>query len=210
MGWLIALGILLLIGMIPLGASVNYDAEGPLVRLIAGPVRLQVYPTKKKPDQKKKTDDPKKKTENTKQKAAPKPKESKQPKPDNGGSWQDFLPLVEVGLDALGDLRRKLRVNHLKLHLTMAGDDPCDLAVNYGRLNAALAALLARLDALFVIKRQDVHINCDFVADQTTVTARLDLTLTVGRLLSLALRHGLRALTTYSKIKKHQEGGANL
>ena len=48
MGWLIALGILILLAILPLGASVIYDDQGPLIRLILGPIRLKLFPKKKK------------------------------------------------------------------------------------------------------------------------------------------------------------------
>ena len=208
MGWLIFLAILVLLAILPLGASVLYDADGPRVRIVAGPVKIQVFPMKKKP----KKDKPKKeKPKKESKKPAQAGEEQKPfPKPKTGGSWTDFLPLVQVALDLLNDLRRKLRVNELKLHLTMAGDDPCDLAINYGRMNASLAALIAQLERVLVIKKRDVHIDCDFTASETVILARLDLTITLGRILSIAVRYGVRGLTTFLKIKKQREGGADL
>ena len=210
MGWYITLAILFLLAILPLGASVLYDAEGVRVRVVAGPLKLQVFPMKKKPKKDKQKKDKPKKEKKKKpvhepgEPGAPKPKEKK------GGSWKDFLPLVRVALDLLNDLRRKLRVDHLKLHLTMAADDPCDLAVNYGRMNAALAGLLSQLERFLVIKKRDVHVDCDFTASETVILARLDLTITLGRILSIAVVYGIRALMTYLKIKKQREGGADL
>ena len=204
MGWIIALLILFLLAILPLGASVLYDEDGPRVRIVAGPVKIQVFPMKKTKKEK-----PKKEA---KKKPAPKDKGAKKPapKPKSGGSWTDFLPLVRVALDLLNDLRRKLRVNELKLHLTMAADDPCDLAVNYGRMNASLAGLLSQLERFLVIKKRDIHVDCDFTASETVILARLDLTITLGRILSIAVVYGIRALMTYLKIKKQREGGADL
>ena len=48
MGWLITLGILILLAILPLGVSVRYDAMGPLVRLIVGPGKITLYPRPKK------------------------------------------------------------------------------------------------------------------------------------------------------------------
>ena len=208
MGWLIFLAILVLLAILPLGASVLYDADGPRVRIVAGPVKIQVFPMKKKP----KKDKPKKEKPKKEQKKPAQAGEEQKPfpKPKTGGSWTDFLPLVQVVLDLLNDLRRKLRVNHLLLHLTMAGDDPCDLAVNYGRMNASLAALIAQLERVLVIQKRDVHVDCDFTANETVILARLDLTITLGRILSIAVRHGVRGLMTFLKIKKQREGGADL
>lgn len=206
MGWWIFFGILLLLAVLPLGVSVIYDADGLLVRVIAGPVKIQVFPLKKKKPQKEKPEKEPKPKEETPQE----PKKEAKPAEKKGGSLTDFLPLVRVALDFLGDFRRKLRVGWLKLHLTMAADDPCDLAVNYGRANAAMAGLLSQLDRMLVIKKQDVHINCDFAADETVILARLDITITLGRIVSLAVWYGIRALKTFLNIKKQREGGANL
>ena len=203
MGWLIALAVLILLALLPLGASVVYDEDGPRAWILLGCLKLPVFPRKKKPrkEQQKKQKKPKK-TASSEKKPFPKPK--------TGGSWTDFLPLARVALDLLNDLRCKLRVNHLKLHLTMAGDDPCDLAVNYGRMNASLAALIAQLERFLVIKKRDVHVDCDFTASETVILARLDLTITLGRILAIAVRYGVRGLTTFLKIKKQREGGADL
>lgn len=205
MGWIIALLILFLLAILPLGASVLYDEDGPRVRIVAGPVKIQVFPMKKKA----KKDKPKKEAKKKPAKAE-KPAKKPAPKPKSGGSWTDFLPLVRIGLDLLNDFRRKLRVNELKLHLTMAGDDPCDLAVNYGRMNASLAALIAQLERFLVIQKRDVHIDCDFAASETVILARLDLTITLGRILSIAAVYGVRGLKTFLNIKKQREGGADL
>ena len=201
MGWLVALLILFLLAILPLGASVLYDEDGPRVRILAGPVKIQVFPMKKKA----KKDKPKKESKKKPAKGAKSEAKSK-----SGGSWTDFLPLVRIALDLLNDFRRKLRVNELKLHLTMAGDDPCDLAVNYGRMNASLAALIAQLERFLVIKKRDVHIDCDFAADETVILARLDLTITLGRILSIAAVYGVKGLITFLNIKKQREGGADL
>ena len=201
MGWLVALLILFLLAILPLGASVLYDEDGPRVRILAGPVKIQVFHMKKKA----KKDKPKKESKKKPAKGA-----KSEAKPKSGGAWTDFLPRVRISLDLLYDFRRKLRVIVLMLHLTMAGDDPCDLAVNYGRMNASLAALIAQLERFLVIKKRDVHIDCDFAADETVILARLDLPITLGRILSIAAVYGVKGLKTFLNIKKQREGGADL
>lgn len=204
MGWLIALGVLLLLGALPMGVRVRYDADGPLVRLLAGPVKLTLYPRK--------TAGKKKKTE---KKRAPAPSANPAPKPEKkekkakGGSWRDFIPLVKTALAFLGDFRRKLRINHLYCRLILAGDDPCDLAVHYGEGWAALGNLLAVLEKTFVIQKRDVELECDFQADETIINFRADVTIRLGRLLWLLLRYGLRALKQYLTLRKTRKGGMN-
>ena len=48
MGWWIALGVVFLLGILPLGVSARYSGEGPLLRVVIGPVRLTLFPRKKK------------------------------------------------------------------------------------------------------------------------------------------------------------------
>ena len=210
MGWLIALGIIVLLAILPLGASVKYNADGPLVKIIAGPIRFTVFPMKKKEKK------PKEEKEKKQKKAEPEPvaqetgktAQKQEEKKEKGGSLLDFLPLVQVALDLLGDFRRKLRLNRLELKLIMAGDDPCDLAVNYGRAWAAVGNLFPLLERAFVIKKRDIEVECDFTASETLVIARLDITITLGRLIALAVRYGIRALRESLKIMKLGKGGA--
>ena len=54
MGWLIALGLLTLIAIIPIGVSALYDEDGPRVSVIAGPVRLSVFLLRRKRRRKRK------------------------------------------------------------------------------------------------------------------------------------------------------------
>jgi len=218
-GWLIFLGFVFLIGIIPLGATVAYDAEGFRAGLILGPVKLQLFPKPKK-ESKTKKQEPEQKTKEEpaaqQQEQLPEGKPEGAPekdlgKPRDGGSLLDFLPLLDVAVDMLASLVGRLRVNYLQLRLTLAGDDPCDLAVNYGRAQAAGAALLAKLNEWLVIQKQDVGIACDFTADETKIIARLDLTITIGRALTWAVAYGVRGLITFLKIKKQREkGGAAL
>ena len=74
MGWLIALGIVVLLAILPLGASVKYDADGLLVKLIAGPVKITLFPRPKKPQKEKKPKEPKKTPEKKENPAPAAPK----------------------------------------------------------------------------------------------------------------------------------------
>lgn len=226
MGWLIALGIVTLLAVLPLGVSVKYDEDGVLLKLIIGPVKITLFPRPKK-DQK-----PKKKKEKTKEKteeqkedpnekpaeppapeAAPQPSgkkpEDKPGEKKSGGSVTDFLPLVKTALDMLGAFRRRLRLNVLELKLIMAADDPCDLAVNYGRAWAAVGNFLPQLEKVFVIKKRNIEVECDFLAAETKIIARLDLTITLGRILATVVVYGVRALIQFLKINKKRKGGAS-
>lgn len=207
MGWLIALGILVLLAITPVGVHARYNSDGILLRAIAGPVKITLLPRKKKEKKRESTEKP------VKPKKEKVPKQKKKPdKPadnqEKGGSVTDFLPLLQLVFDFLGEFRRKLRVNRLELKLVLAGGDPCNLAVNYGKAWAAVGNLMPQLERFFVIRKRDVEVECDFTAGQTLIIARLDLTITIGRLLSMAVRYGIRAVREYLKIINKRKGGA--
>lgn len=196
MGWLITLAIVILILFCPIGVSARYDRNGAVVKVIAGPVRLQVFPRKKKIEEKQAPQTP-----------AQEKAEARQEK-QQGGSLSDFLPMVRFVFDFLGDLRRKLLVKKLELKVTLAADDPSDLAVNYGRACGALASLEPQLSRFFTIRKKDLDVECDFTADKTTVFAAVDITITIRRIFSLGLCHGVKILREYLRITKLRKGGA--
>lgn len=215
MGWLITCGILTLLAVLPLGVRIRYDGAGPLVRVILGPVKITVFPRPKKEKKARKEKEQEKEIEEQVRPEKedlpqpPQPPKEKTPQTEKkGGSLKDFLPFVKLGLDFLGDFRRKLRLDDLYLRLILASSDPCDLAVNYGKTWAAVGNLMPALEKWFVIKKRDVEVQCDFTASETRVIARLDITMTLGRLVSLVAVYAVRGLKEFLHFKKIRKGGA--
>lgn len=210
MGWLAALAVLTALSLIPVGASLRYQGEEFLLKIRVAFLTFSLSSKngEKEKKEKKPQKEPLKQTEpKTAGKGSPNPpaqKKKKQRRP-----LSDYMPFVRLGLDFLGSLRRKLRIEKLWLKIVLAGDDPCDLAVNYGKVWGGLSALMASLNQVLVIKDQNVDVQCDFVAEKTTVSARLDLTITIGKLLALALGYGARALKELLIFKK-RKGGATI
>ena len=192
-----------MLAILPLGATVRYNAEGLALKVIAGPIRIPILPAKKKDAEPKQKKEKKVKTEK------PEKKSTEPKKKEQGGPITDFLPLVKTALDLLNSFRKKLRIHHLQLKLIMAADDPCDLAIHYGRANAALGNLWPMLERCFVIKKRDVQIECDFESSQTVMIARADITITLGRLLAVVVFYGLRALKQFISINNKRKGGAS-
>lgn len=197
MAWLIAIGILVLIAILPVGVRLVYHKEGAFCSLLFGWIKIRLFPKDKKVKEHKKT-----------KKSKKKPSDSKE-KTQESGNWRDFVPLVKIGIEFLGKLRRKIRVKYLELDLAMAGDDPCDLALNYGRAWAGVGNVMPLLEQAFVIKKRNIRIQCDFTTDETKVSARLDVTITVGRAVCLAVKYGFKAIREYFKIMKLRKGGAD-
>lgn len=197
MGWLIAVGVLILIGLIPVGLCGSYCSNGAQLYLYIGPVHINLYPSRKKD----------KKT-GAQIKAGGSTKEQGKVQSDAGGKLSDFLPVAKTVFNFFGALIKKIKVKKLVLKLILGGSDPCDLSVNYGRTCAAVANLQPNLDRLFIIRKKDISVNCDFTADESVVTACLDITICLARLFGLVCRYGLRAIKQYLTIYNKRKGGA--
>ena len=209
MGLWIAAAVVLALAVLPLGARIRYNEAGLSLRVIAGFVKIAVFPRKKGKKQK-----PKENKRGKSKTPAPSKAEAQPPQPpkaqpepaEKGGSLTRFIPLVKLGLRFLGDFRRKLRLDNLYLRLILAGDDPCDLAVNYGRAWAAVGNLMPQLERLFVIKKRDIQVECDFTSEEIRIIAHIDITITLGRLLVLAVYYGVGVLRELLSMKRKGGG----
>ena len=199
-GWAvfgIVLAVFVLIGCIPVGVDASYRENGLALRLKIGLFKLQVLPAKEK----KKKPKPK-----AKKPVANKP-DAKPEKPKKPGSMpkltlSDILALADLACDTLGNLRRKLRVEVLVLHVTLDGSDPAKAAMLYGRVWAALGALTPKLEQLFVIKKRDIQPILDYNEKEMKLDAQLVLTITIGRAICLVLRALVRFLKLWLNKKK--------
>lgn len=201
MSWIITIAAIILLAVLPVGIRAVYNSSGAVAHLIVGPVRIKIYPGRK-------TTAGRNKRRGAKASENDDFESKKSGNKRKGGKLSDFLSVLQFIFEFLSDFRRKLRVNRLELKLILCGDDPCDLSVNYGRAWAALGGLMPQLERLFVIKKRNLEVECDFTSADTLIEARIDMTITVGKLLSIVGYHGVRGLRKYYKLLKEMKGGA--
>lgn len=189
----ILLGLLFLVLLLPMGLRVRYSAAGLGLALVIGPVRLRLLPRKEGRPKR-----PKEKQEKKKEpQEAPKPAADQPGQKKKGGDVGKLFAYVPVALDLLEAVRRSLVVRNLELLVNLAGDDPCDLAVSYGRAWAAIGNMLPILERSFHIRRRDVQVFCDFTAEKTEVYADLEIVAAPARLIAVFCRYGFRMLKIY-------------
>ena len=202
-GWIIALTVIILIAVIPLGITAAYQDGQPLVKVFAGPVRITLLPKKEKADKKKKKEkhaaDSKNGTAESKKKSSASPEKAKKKI-----SLNQIKMLLGLALKLLDDLRKKIRVTELKFHLILSGEDPADVALNYGRVWELMGNLWPRAEHAFSIKKQDIKIACDFEAEKTKAEAKITVNLLFGRLVVLAVRYGFRLLKEMLRLKQEK------
>lgn len=195
MGWLIFVLCLLLLLLMPLKLFVRYNGN-LRAWLTFGPVTINLYPKKRSPG--------KKRASQKKNGFESHEEVKKQKKSDK----ESVVAIIKLILDFLNDFRTKLRIDDLQLRIILADEDPCDLSVNYGRSWAALGSFYPQLERFFVIKKRQVEIECDYTAEETVINASADLTITVGRILTLGVYHGFKLLRKYLIFMKKSKDGA--
>lgn len=201
MGWLIALGIIILLAILPLGVRILYNAEGLFVWICIGPIKLLWFP-----DTEEKDEEEKEKTKKTIYMAAGKQRKVNTEN-KTGGLLTDFIDIVKAYLMLLRLLRPKVRIKRLEMNLVMASDDPCDLAVNYGKAWAIVGNLIPLLESALVIKKRDIQVGCDFEASQTRIYARADIKIMLYRLIGVVFTYVYRLVKQYSNVKNSGKDG---
>ena len=197
---LIVLLVFWLISLIRVGGRVRYGEAGLFVFVLAGPLKIQVLPGKPKEEKPKKKEKPKKEK---------KPKEKK-PKPEGRpGTLSRLMELLPVVGEVCGALKRKIRIDELKLELIWGGSDPAAIAIGYGQANAALGMLWPLIDHNFKVKRHSFQIGMDYGRTQPAVELEAALTFTVGQIVALGVHYGVKALIIWIRsgkpIKKRPE-----
>lgn len=188
LGCLLALVALLL--SVRVGVLVVYGAEGLRVQVRAGWFRFTVVPAPKK--QPKKSSKPKKQKKQKKQKKSAGPSEKKDAGgslPKQGGSLSGLLSLLPAVLEALGGLCRRIRIEQLQVHYTIAGQpDPARAALQYGALSLGGDAVCLLLEQHLEVRDRDVSGAVDFTSESSAVALSAACFLRVGQALAVALR----------------------
>lgn len=185
---LIAVLVLLLIALLPLGVLLRYDESGFTLFLKVFLFKFQLFPSKKE-----------------KKPKSEQPKRDKPPQADDhpkkGGSLalvKACLPLVEP---ALQGIRRRLTIRRLTLRVVWASDDPADAAAGYGYASAALGTIWPVLSQSFRIRAHSLDVDVDFDAAAPTVYVFASLTMNVFQLFTLALPLLIKFIKIYRKFR---------
>lgn len=193
-GWLwLALIILFIAAFLAVRIRISaaYDAEG--IQVLARLGRIPVFHYPGRGEQKPKSEKPK-------PKAKKPPKEPKEPR--KGGKLPELRELLSIACDALGKLRRKLRVDELTVWYCSAAQDPYSAAMAFGGASAAVGLLLAPLDRVFNIKNRDIRTAVSFTDTEPTVILRLSLSLSFFAIFSILFPAAWRFLKGMHKKKK--------
>lgn len=192
-GWAVS-GIvipsLVLLGLIPMGVSVSWEGRAISLKIMAGPIPFQAL--LKKPAE-----------------AKGRHKTSSAGK-DNREPVRLPPPMLRAlalrGLDVLGGLVRRARVDTLCIHYTAAGPDPYRAAMTYMAVGTAMEGLLAVADGRAC--HPDLRAAVDFDGGESELFGTVVVTLRLYQAAVITGRFALgfwRDWRAYRKIRKGAE-----
>ena len=182
---LLVLAALVLLSLLRLGGQARYSAKGMEIKLLVGPFRFLLYPRKKR---------------EKKKKQGKHPDDGK--KVQLGGSVELFQELLPLLLEAAGYVKQKIRIDHIFLDLIIAAEDPAKAAVAFGGTNALLGMILPPIENNFNVKERNIRTQVDFQRRKPELSINAAFTMTMGQLMVLAVRYGLKAFNRYRAYKK--------
>lgn len=175
------LGLTLLLMLLRVGVEAAFGEGGTRVWLRIGLLRFRIVPAKKKPKQEKKTE---KKPETAKKAAKPAEKKRKL----TLAEWKKGAELLLPALyKALRRTRRAIRVQPLRLHITLGGDDPAAVGQRYGWGQALLWTVMPQAEQLLTIPDPHIRLDADFDGGGSRCEGEVGVRFRIGSMLLISL-----------------------
>ena len=195
---LIVIGAILLflviVGLIPLGASAEYSSDGLMLEAVAGPLRIRLVPkTEAVPKKKKKKEKPKKKKKGHIKEKKKRPAPESEAGKKKGGMPEKILQVLPTVFQTLGRFLRSLTIRELTVRYTVGGEDPSQAAVQYGAMSGGLQ-LLEPLLSRMRIKKRDIRFRCDFTREKDDVYVKATAVIMIWQLIYIVLKLDFRAI----------------
>lgn len=183
--------VLVLLLLIPLGVKVDYNQDGFVLAATLGPITIPLYPrTKKKAKKRPKKEKKKSKKASPKAEASEEKEKDSQAKPSLSlGSWKTFRKYLPILCEAAGELRRKMVVRRLHIHLVWAGKNPAAAAIGYGMIHGVIGGIWNLIGGNFQVKDHKFVVDLDYDRQEPQVAMQMALSLRVGQIIGFALRY---------------------
>lgn len=205
---------LIIIGlmMISIGVDISFIDEELTVAASFCGKKIQIFPRS-----------PKKESAPKKEKKPKKQKEKK--KSDEASKGKKGIPLDLNFEEILGLLKKVLKglakfknfcVDNFMLHFLVAGYDPYNVAIFFGRLNAALSILGAYCKENLKIKNADVYTDVDFIGNMPKLDFQIAVSIRIGQIfgvintilfgaLGIVIKNRIRVIKERSNSQKEEK-----
>lgn len=180
--------VLFLLALLRVGGSVEYSCEGLEVKVRLWMIWVQIYPLKKK-----------------NKGAGKKSKQEKIERADEkekGGALKQVKEYLPLAGEAAGELKRKIRIDSLRLDLVAGAADVAGAAMLFGGSNMALGMLWPIFEQNFLVREHRFRTAVDFEAESPTIYVYLAFSARVGQLIGFCVRFGWKFLKLLLKDRK--------
>lgn len=219
---LFLLVLLLLVLLLPARVRVMLRQEKFFLWVGLGPFRLRLLPWKeKKPKKQKKSEKPEEakpqdrepppspppQAERPGEAARPVPqiRKEKESTPVSGGMGKLDIPyimdLIHLGLSAMGQFRRALRVDRFLLDCAIATGDAAKTAMAYGAAAAGVGMFLPLLEENLRVRKKDIQVICDFEGTESQIFLEVQVSALVFQLLII----GIKVLRGFLRLRKQHD-----
>ncbi len=219
---LFLLVLLLLVLLLPARVRVMLRQEKFFLWVGLGPFRLRLLPWKeKKPKKQKKPEKPEEakpqkresppspppQAERPGEAAGPAPqiRKEKESAPASGGMEKLDIPyimdLIHLGLSAMEQFRRALRVDRFLLDCAIATGDAAKTAMAYGAAAAGVGMFLPLLEENLRVRKKDIQVICDFEGTESQIFLEVQVSALVFQLLII----GIKVLRGFLRLRKQHD-----
>lgn len=113
-----------------------------------------------------------------------------------------FQSLFQEAMKILAKIKEKIRIDNIKINLTVGGGDAADVAITYGEACAIIFPAVSVIETLVNVKKQQVLINADFNGN-----LNLDFdccaSMRLGSILAIGIMSSVKILVTLIKNPIH-------
>ena len=198
----ILLFILLTVLVSRVGAEVAFGEE-TRVTLRLGLIRVQVLPRKSK----EKRAAPKKKAPE-KAKGKKKPKKEA-PKITASAVLEGFPQLWKILKKGLRMTRRRIRISPMKLWAVIGGEDPANTAILYGRLSAAMYAVVPVLQELLRMPDPQIHLEPDLQGGESRAEGEIRASFLIWDLVVMGFACGIPLIKWFLHLRRQPPQAAD-
>lgn len=219
---LFLLVLLLLVLLLPARVRVMLRQEKFFLWVGLGPFRLRLLPWKeKKPKKQKKPEKPENQNQQKRETPpsptpqaerpgeaagpAPQIRKEKESTPVSGGMEKLDIPyimdLIHLGLSAMEQFRRALRVDRFLLDCAIATGDAAKTAMAYGAAAAGVGMFLPLLEENLRVRKKDIQVICDFEGTESQIFLEVQVSALVFQLLII----GIKVLRGFLRLRKQHD-----
>ena len=200
--WIVGILLLILLAVqcSRVGVQIAFGEETRVVARL-GLMRLQIMPQKGRQTPKKQKEKPKKEK---------KKKADREPwKPGFSAIWESLPELWRILKKGFAMTFRRIYISPMDISAIIGGEDPADTAILYGKLSAAMFAVMPTLQELLHMPDPHIHLEPDLQGGKTTVSGEVGISFLIWDLTVIGFACGVPLIKWFLRLRKQPQKAAH-